>query len=178
MFEYLVFGPASWGRAPKSLGISWVTAVSFAPMRRCWVTSWMASGCGLVTWKTKSWLELGTFSPIQQERVRGWRLSSWSIPPMWWSLCKHAQGVGFRQLLKARGERVVYIQATGTGAPVLKTPLDLAPLSLSGCSLFLYPLLFNYFKFLVEYSWFTMVRWFLLYGKVNQLHIHKYPLFF
>ena len=34
--------------------------------------------------------------------------------------------MGFRELLNVHGERVVYIQATGTRAPVPKTPLDLA----------------------------------------------------
>ena len=35
-----------------------------------------------------------------------------------------------------------------------------------------------YKKFLLEYSWLTMLCSFLMYSRVNQLYIHIYPLFF
>ena len=57
------FDPGSWHRAPKSLGVSWVIVVSFVLLKCLLVGTWMASGWGLVTRKTKPWLETGTFSP-------------------------------------------------------------------------------------------------------------------
>ena len=36
---------------------------------------------------------------------------------------------------------------------------------------------FNILNFLLEYSWFTMLCYFQVYNKVNQLYIYIYPLF-
>ena len=62
---YLVSAPSSWHRAPKSLGTSWVTETSFALTRKLLMGSWIPSGWGRVTRKTK----LSAPSPILQ---RGW----------------------------------------------------------------------------------------------------------
>lgn len=80
--------PGSWHRALKTLGISWVTGVSFIHNQphmitpTCIITNWVrvgsrtASGWGPAKKRPATWLEGGNFQPYPSTTGRGggWRL--------------------------------------------------------------------------------------------------------
>ena len=63
--------------APKSLGISWVMGTFFVLMRRFFMSSQIVSGWGLVTRKTKPWLETWNFQVYPHPLGRGEGVEIW-----------------------------------------------------------------------------------------------------
>lgn len=105
-------------RVPKSLQIFWVIRASLVLMRQLLVNLWRALGSGLVTRKTKPWLEAWNFQLHSYPPGRGEEQESKlpiTIKPMWWSLHKVMQHLS--QLLLSSYHRSELI-ATNTATEI------------------------------------------------------------